>query len=65
MDPNAALKAIILAALVGDAHDLRAKTDLLADWLDHGGFRPTITALEEWMRERSDWPPQKLRCNWP
>jgi hypothetical protein len=41
MDPNAALFALIDAALMGDADAVRNSASDLAGWLDAGGRNPT------------------------
>ncbi len=45
MDPNAALAALIDAALHGDAETLRQAADDLATWLEQGGFAPNHRVL--------------------
>lgn len=40
MDPEATLRAIIQAAIDGDADTLREAAQDLAEWLDRGGFAP-------------------------
>jgi hypothetical protein len=40
MDPDACLTRLLDAAVAGDAEDLLAAADDLADWLRHGGYPP-------------------------
>lgn len=40
MDANAALDAIIEAAIRGEAQNLMEAAENLAEWLDKGGFTP-------------------------
>lgn len=45
MDPDAALARLVEAALDGDAAELRAAADDLAEWFERGGFKPSRSML--------------------
>jgi hypothetical protein len=54
MDPDAALQAIIEAALTGDWRELEDATESLSEWLKVGGYAPGRAAL---VRQVGRWSP--------
>ena len=56
MDPNACLERLVDAAVEGDAAELMAAAEDLADWLRKGGFPPG--PLEKRSNDASDYSRQ-------